>query len=219
MLFATVCAMVALVRFAGSFAVETSRLRQLDAVLLPVLTVVCAVVVMAMLLLSFWKKTSGRYAPYGLVLWGMAMLLYGLITPYRIMKVLYAPAIQNLMLKVDLHIDVTTIQSVKTIAEALNLVACAVCVLLGAAVVISLIRRLCIQGAQGNALPACLAVWAAFTVGYAAFNPIVQRWGYSALFCTAAFFILFVGVVSGILQFYSNRCNQATVTAGAGMDN
>lgn len=175
-------ACVSLLRFAQPYAVETSRLRQLDSFLVPILIAVSAVVILSALLIAFLKKPDGKYAPFGFALWGLSLMLYGVITPDRVIKVLYAPPLQKFVEQSGLHIDVTTIQSVKTITEALNLVACGAVVILGAAAVVALIRRLCVWRGKIPSFSLVLSAMLGLLFSCTVINVVSKMQGYSFTF-------------------------------------
>lgn len=201
--FTLVSGFIALMRYAQPFAIQTSRLRQLDSVLVPVLTLLCAGIIITVLAVAFIKKTKGDYAPFGLVMWGLSLMLYSIITPDRVLKVLYAPAIQKFANNSGLHVDVTTIQSVKMITDALNIIACSATVVLGAAVIISMIRRLTQLNISNLSLNIVIPGFLGVIYGYSGLGITANTRGLSFLFGAVAVLSVCSGIIAMFISRYS----------------
>lgn len=197
--FMLVSALFALLQFAPDYAVQTSRLRQLDSMLLPVLAAAAAVIVLAAILVAFLKKTNGSYFPFGLVLLGLVFLLYGVITPDKVRAVLYAPFLQTFVDNSGLHIDVTTIQSVKMITDALNLVVCAACVVLTAAALLSVVRRCAVQKPAHLAKTVTAGAFLGALFGTVGCYLLSGAAGYSTLFVVLGFLSVVLGIAAFLL--------------------
>ena len=197
---ALVLAVLSLVRFAKPNAFEISKLRQLDNPLITILTVLVIAAIAVIIAVAFIKKTKGEYASFGMILASMMMYLYSVIDAQQMLKFLYIPAIQKFFAKSDIHVDVTTLQSAKMLADAFNMIICAVCVILLAAVAVSVIRYIDNNDSKCNALNVTLSALIGVILAYPVWSMIVSENGYSFMFMVTSVIVGSVGIIGCIMS-------------------